>query len=236
MANTRLKIQFASNTRDQLIKGVIRHGSRAFARSVISKGQVITTGISTMLVKAFNNSDVARALRGQGATDLPAHFGLSDSDANSLADGMAGIIGKSVRLISKRIGGSVSIRIQAVSKDWNLYLGLPGAQYISRPSNITIPIAKWLLIDPNIDIGQAAYDIVFLGDDKKLDVRIQKVSRSGRAIMVSLESLGGSGGYVLPDIVSGRGGQNFIEYTLGKPGIAKEAVNILMSKIGGGRI
>jgi len=232
MANNIMRLEFASNTKAQLTKGVIKYGSRAFARSVIARGQIITTAIATMLIKVFNKSDVAKALRGQGGTDLPAHFGLSDSEANSLADGMAGIIGRSVRLVSRRTGGSVSIRIQAVKRDWNEYLSLPGAEYMSRPSNITIPIAKWLLIDPTIDIGQAAYDIVFLGEDKKIDVRIQRASRSGRAIMVSLDSLGGSGGYVLPGIVSGLGGQNFIEYTLGQPGVAKEAATILMSKIG----
>lgn len=232
MTRTRLTIQFASNTMAQLNKGVINHGSRAFARSVISRGQVITTAIATMLIKVFNKSEVAKALRGQGGTDLPAHFGLSDSVASSLANGMAVLIGQSVRLVSKRTGGSVSIRIQAVRRDWNEYLSIPGAEYRSQPSNITIPVARWLLVDPTIDIGQAAYDIVFLGEDNKLDVRIQKASRSGRAIMVSLDSLGGSGGYVLPGIVSGHGGQNFIEYTLGQPGIAKEAANILMSKIG----
>lgn len=231
MARFRFSIEVTNKTMAQLEKGVIQKGSRLFARSAILNGSAISSSIAKMLVKVFNNSDVAKSLRGQGGTDLPAHFGLSDSTANNLVDGMAGIIGRSVQLVSKRTGGSVSIRIQAVRKDWNEYLGLPGAQYISQPSNVTIPIARWLLIDPNIDIGQAAYDIVFLGEDQKIDVRIQKVSRSGRAIMVSLDSLGGSGGYVLPDIVSGRGGKNFIEYTLGQPGVAKKAAIILTNKI-----
>ncbi len=86
-------------------------------------------------------------------------------------------------------------------------------------------------MDPSIDIGQAAYDIVFQGEGKKFDVRIQKVSRSGRAIMVSLIALGGGGGYVLPDIISGQGGQNFIEMTLGQKGVAMEAATILMKKV-----
>ena len=231
MANARIKIQFTPNTAAQLIKGVKSDGSSAFAKAVALKGQAIATSISKMLVKTFNGSDVAKALKGQGGTDLPAHFGLTDGTASALADGMATLIGQSVRFVNKRVGNSVSVRIQAVSDDWNEYLGLPGAEYMSRPSNITIPVARWLLIDPTIDIGQAAYDIVFLGEDSKFDVRIQKVSRSGRAIMVALETLGGSGGYVLPSMVAGRGGQNFIEYTLGQPGVAQEAANILISKI-----
>lgn len=231
MISARLKIQFTPNTTVQLIKGVMSDGSKMFAHAAIVKGKVISNSIAQMLIKTFNNSDVAKALRGQGGTDLPAHFGLTDSEAGALANGMADLIGRSVQLVSKRTGGSVSLRIQAVDDDWNKYLNLPGAQYISRPSNIIIPVARWLLIDPTIDIGQAAYDIVFEGEDQAIDVRIQKVSRSGRAIMVSLDSLGGSGGYVLPDIVSGRGGQNFIEMTLGQPEVAKKAATILMSKI-----
>lgn len=231
MAGARISIQFTPNTTAQLIKGVKSDGSKIFARTAIIKGTAISSSIAKMLVRTFNNTDVAKALRGQGGTDLPAHFGLTDSVAGALADGMATLIGKSVQLVSKRTGGSVSLRIQAVDDDWHQYLGLPGAEYISQPSNVTIPIARWLLIDPNIDIGQAAYDIVFLGEDQKIDVRIQKVSRSGRAIMVSLDSLGGSGGYVLPSIVSGRGGKNFIEYTLGQSGVAKKAATILINKI-----
>ncbi len=231
MPPIKFKLEFTGGTKAQLVKGVTKYGSRAFGRAVISRGQVITTAIATMLIRVFNKSEVAKALRGQGGTDLPAHFGLSDDEANGLVEGMAGIIGRSVRLSSRRTGGSVGVRIQAVKKDWNEYLSLPGASYMSKPSNITIPVAKWLLVDPTIDIGQAAYDIVFLGEDNKIDVRIQRASRSGRAIMVSLDSLGGSGGYVLPGIVSGLGGQNFIEYTLGQPGVAKEAANILISKI-----
>ena len=123
------------------------------------------------------------------------------------------------------------MRIQAVSKDWDRYLSLPGAQYLSQPSNVVVPVVEWLLVNPNIDIGQAAYDIVFKGEGSQFDARIQKASRSGRAIMVSLDSLGGSDGYVLPSIVSGQSGQNFIEYTLGQQGVAKKAAAILMKKV-----
>lgn len=231
MANIIMKLQFTSNTTSQLINGVMSNGSSIFARRAIARGKAISSSIAQMLINTFNNSDVAKALRGQGGTDLPAHFGLTDSAANSLVDGMAVLIGRSVQLVSRRTGSLVSIRIQAVKRDWLEYISLPGAEYISRPSNITIPVVKWLLIDPTIDIGQAAYDIVFKGEDQAIDVQIQKVSRSGRAIMVSLKSLGGSGGYVLPAIVSGHGGRNFIEYTIGQPGVAKEAATILMNKI-----
>lgn len=230
MAKMIFDIQPTSRTMIQLVKGVRREGSRVWVSRVAARAGAISKDIGNMLVAKFNNSTVAKALRGNGE-DLPAHFGLDDSVANSLVDGMAELIRTSVHILVGGVGGVMSIKIQAVKSDWSEYLELPGASYASQPSNITIPVAKWLLIDPNIDIGQAAYDIVFKGENDKLDVRINKVSRSGRAIMVSLSSLGGSGGYVLPNIVAGQSGQNFIEYTLRQQGVAIEAATILMKRV-----
>lgn len=232
MTKTSVRIELTSKTMTQLLKGVRSGGSRVFVGRTFAKAADISKGIGSMLVSTFNSSPVTMALRGQGSEDLPAHFGLSDTSANALADGMADLIRKSVHIIGGRTGQTMSIRIVAVKKDWDQYLSLPGAQYQSHPSKIIVPVVKWLLIDPSIDIGQAAYDIVFKGDSKKFDARIQKASRSGRAIMVSLEALGGGGGYVLPSIISGHAGQNFIEYTLGQPGVAQAAAIILMKKVG----
>ncbi len=226
-----VKLQTTSKTLIQLKRGMKKDMSKLFARVAITKGKIISQEIGEMLASTFNNSDVAMALRGQGGEDLPAHFGLSDGDANALVDGMANLIRKSVRIVSQGSIDTASVRIQAVPDDWNEYTSLPGAQYISQPSNITIPVVRWLLIDPNIDIGQAAFDIVFEGEGDGFDARIQKVSRSGRAIMVSLETLGGGGGYVLPSIVSGQSGQNFIEFTLGQSSVATQAATILMKHV-----
>lgn len=233
MANIRLKIEPTSQTIIQLSKGVKREGSKIWAGRILSHATAIRQDIGNMLAKTFNGTSVAKAIRGQGGEDLPAHFGLNDSTANALVDGMAELIRSSVRLVSKSANdNTVLVRVQAVEDNWNDYLSLPGAQYISYPSNITIPVVKWLLVDPSIDIGQAAYDIVFKGEDQKFDVRIQNASRSGRAIMVSLQTLGGGGGYVLPAIVSGQAGKNFIEMTLGQQNVAMEAATILMKKVG----
>lgn len=231
MANTIFKIELTSNTMSQLIAGVRKQGSRQWAGRVLAKASLISQDIGTMLVRVFNNTDVAKSLRGQGSEDLPAHFGLNDSIANSLADGMGDLIRSSVQLLSISEGNVISIRIQAVERDWGKYLSLPGATYLARPSNILIPVVKWMLIDPNIDVGAAAYDIVFEGEGAGFDTRIQRVSRSGRAIMVSLDTLGGSGGYVLPSIISGGMGENFIELTLGQKNVARQAAMILMKRV-----
>lgn len=231
MAKIILKVIPTAKTMAQSLKGVKMEGSRILAGRALAHASDISKDIGNMLVSKFNNTAVIKALRGQGVDDLPAHLGLSDSTANALANGMAEMIRTSVRILSRSGKNSVSLRIQAVDDDWNKYLSLPGAQYVSYPSKVTIPVVRWLLMDPSIDVGKAAYDIVFKGEDDKFDVRIQKVSRSGRAIMVSLIALGGGGGYVLPDIISGQGGQNFIEMTLGQKGVAMEAATILMKKI-----
>ncbi len=233
MPKITLRIVPTTKTMSQLMKGIKRQGSRIWAGRVMANAAVISKDIGSMLVNKFNNSDVAKALRGHGSEDLPAHFGLDNKTANALVDGMAQLIRTSVRILSRGSNGVTSIRIQAVDNDWDKYINLPGAQYISHPSKITIPIAKWLLIDPSIDIGQAAYDIVFKGENEQFDARIQKISRSGRAIMVSLEALGGGGGggYVLPSIISKQSGQNFIEYTLGQKNVAIEAATILIKKV-----
>lgn len=232
MAKIIFKIQPTLNMIAQLEKGVRRRGSKVWAGRAMARASVISNDIGNMLVNRFNSSAVAKALRGQGPEDLPAHLGLSDSKANSLVDGMAELIRSSVRIMSKGSENVVSLRIQAIERDWSEYLDLPGAQYTSHPSNITIPVARWLLIDPSIDIGAAAYQIIFSGDSEQFNTRIQKVSRSGRAIMVSLEALGGGGTpYVLPSIISGGMGKNFIEMTLGQPDVAQKAAQILMKRV-----
>lgn len=231
MARIKFSVQTNSQTLTQLTNGVRQEGSKAMVSRIFANGQSIAKDISLMLISKFNESAVAKSLRGQGQEDLAAHFGLTDVTANALVDGMADLLGNSVQIGGSNTAGVASVRIQAVDTDWNKYLSLPGARHISQPSNIEIPVIKWLLIDPDIDIGQAAYDIVFEGESSQFDARIQKVSRSGRAIMVSLDALGGGGGYVLPSIVSGHGGENFIEHTLGQKGVALAAANIVMKKI-----
>ncbi len=231
MSKTILTIELTPKTMTQLENGVRKEGSRVWAGRVLANAASISADIGNMLVIEFNRSAITRALRGQGPEDLPAHFGLNDNTANSLVDGMAELIRTSVRISTRTTSSIVSIGIRAIERNWDKYLSLPGAQYISKSSNIVIPVVKWLLVDPSIDIGQAAYDIVFSGENEKFNIQIKRVSRSGRAIMVSLAALGGGGGYVLPSIISKQAGQNFIEYTLGQPNIANKAAKILMKKV-----
>lgn len=210
---------------EQLRKGSLESVLPQISKRIALNANKIVTQIGDFLVQTFNTSDVVKALKGQGV-DLPAHFGLTDEQAVLLADGMAELIRQSVQLIVSVNNPKVIINILAASTNWDLYASLPGGEYISKPSGILIPVAKWMLIG-DIDIGQAAYSIVF--DGNKVDLIN---SRSGRALMVELDSIAGvNTPYVLPAIINKRAGENFIAYTLGQPGVAKRVIEIVLSNI-----
>lgn len=220
------------NFQAQLRQGVLREGSRQFFTRVIFNVTSIIGKIGNFLVTAFENTEVAQALRGNGSDDLAAHFGLTDSQANSLVDSMGIVIKNSVSISTRPLDTGGTVEIRAIPLDYSAFLALSDGEYISQPSNITIPVMKWLLLDPNIDIGQAAFDIVFSGErGAAIDARIDKISRSGRAIMVSLEQLGGGGGYVLPEIVRGNAGSNFLEFVIRQPGVAQEVAQIVIGSV-----
>lgn len=231
MGNIVFKLDILPETRDQMTRGVKIWGSRIMGYVIMANGMNIGNEINAMLATTLENSDVIKSLRGKGTEDLPAHLGLSDMRANALANGIIELIQTGMTIEQRSENDIISIRINAVQKNWEEYLKIPGAEYISHPSNIIIPVVKWLLIDPGIDIGQAAYDIVFEGEDKHYDVRIQQASRSGRAIMVALKALGGGSGYVLPDIISGHMGENFIEYTLCQSSVIDKIAKIIMKRV-----
>ncbi len=209
----------------QLKRGALKSGGEEFIKAVNKRGQQIVSDIAKMLVRIFNETSVARALRGQG-TDLPAHFGLTDTQASQLVDGMSSVIASSVRL--DLVSGNVFAAIvRAVESDYQKFLALPGASYISPPSKIRIPVMQWMLLDPSIDIGQAAYSIVF---DSSQKVSI-KNSRSGRAVMKRLGLPGANVPYVLPSIVHKKAGKNFLEFALGQPTVVENIVKIVRKYI-----
>lgn len=224
-----LKIIPSTGFDQELRNGVLKEGSRQFINRFAIHGNTINQEIGNHIISIFEQTDVVRSLRSASPVDLPAHFGLSDTDSNSLVDGMVNIIRNSIQFSSQINNNTGVIRIRIIDTDWEKYTQLPGAKYISQSSKIEIPVIEWMLVNPNIDIGQAAYDIVF--DGHGFDAQIQKVSRSGRAIMVSLESLGGSGGYVLPDIISKNSGLNFIELAIGQKGVADKIIEIVTNRI-----
>lgn len=223
----------AGFTRD-LRRGVLQAGSRKALGNVRRRSRQVRTLIGDFLQQVFDQTDVAQSLRSKGSTDLPAHFGLSRLQGARLASNMGKVIKNSVKLTTRQFRNRGVVQVRAVNNDFQEFLGLPDASYISRQSGIAIPVMAWMLIDPNIDIGQAAYNIVFSGQNRRFDSRIDKVSRSGNAIMVTLKELGGGSGYLLPRIVRGEMGKNFIELTLSQPGVAQKVGQILFTAMKGG--
>jgi hypothetical protein len=211
----------------QLEEGCVRFGSIAINNRVALRFKQMINKVGDLIINVLNSTEVVKSLRGQGGIDLPAHFGLSDGDANGLVEGMFDLIRNSiiVGFDTKSNRGTITLKI--IDTEWEKYTSLPGAQYISQPSSVTIPVVKWLLISPDLDPSTAAYQIVFEGSN----MFRSKNSRSGRAIMVHLSKLGGGNSYVLPDIIAKTGGQNFIEGSIGQVGIAQRCAQIVIDEI-----
>lgn len=225
-----IKILPGSNFDKQLSEGALKFGSIAANNRVALNFKQIASDVGNFIADTASQTEVMKSLRGQGGVDLPAHFGLSDGDANGLVEGMLNIIRESVVVgfNTQHANGRGTIIIQAIESDFQKFLELPGAKYVSQPSNIIIPVMEWMLLDPSIDASTAAYQIVFSGDK----FFRSKNSRSGRAIMVSLQKMGGGAGYVLPSIISRMGGgANFIENAISQPGIAQKCAEIVVGKL-----
>lgn len=221
----------ASNFDAQLRQGVLNSSIRLITQRVLVNSQTIKTEIGRLLVKIFSNTEVVRSLLGGGTTDLSAHLGLRPGEATSLVGGMKNIIQNSVSLITSNKRSRV-IRIRAIESDFSAFRALPEADHINRRSGISVPVIDWMLLDPNIDIGQAAFDIVFKGDfGGKFDSTISQGSRSGRAIMVEVQKLSGGGGYVLPAILRQFGGKNFIEAVIQQQGVVDAIGKILIKRL-----
>ena len=230
MAKLILQITTPAGFMEQLHHGVKSGAAQRLIDAVHVRQRRIVSLIGGYLADQFNQTPVAQALRGASSVDLPAHFGLADAQASALADGMAGLIRGSVEIIPTRRKAGGHIRIKAVQKEWEKYAQVTGGSYRSQPSGVLIPVAKWMLVDPEIDVGQAAYSIVWEGG--AYASAIAKHSRSGRALMVKLGLPEANQPYVLPAIVHKQAGQNFIEYTLGQPGVAQQAAKLLMANLG----
>jgi len=221
-----IKILPGSNFDKQLSEGALKFGSIAVNNRIALNFKQIASEVGNFLANTAAQTDVMKSLRGAGSVDLPAHFGLNDGQAESLVDGMLEIIRNSVVVgfNTQHANGRGTIIIQAVESDFQKFLALPGASYVSQPSDVTIPLMQWMLLDPSIDASTAAYQIVFETSSR---------SRSGRALMVHLSKLGGSPGtgYVLPSIISQTGGANFLEFAISQEGVAQKVADLVIGKL-----
>ncbi len=223
----------AKKFRIQLIKGLTQELQKLF----LSKKNNILTQVRQIIINAVAQSEAFRALQGafpnDPARDLQAHFGLSSSDAERAAQNILEVVGRSVVLETGSGGsGVLKINIHAIERSFTEFLNVPGGTFISEPSGATVPWITWLLVNPNVDLPKG-FNIVFTNGLSSQDIRS---SRSGRALMKSLDSIvsGGisvGGIYAIPEI--GRGGaQNFISKAINSNKVRAQIIDILSKNLG----
>ena len=194
----------------QLKAGILKEAPKVLAQKATAVSTQLLGDIRNILINAVLATPVVQSLIANTPVDLGAHLGLRTGEGAGLVKGMLDIIKNAVTIvIANKLNGVIQIR--AIESDFQTFLSLPGAIHINERTNTIVPVVQWLLIDPDTDIGQAGFDIVFRGrEGGRFDVGIQRVSRSGRAIMIALEKLSGGSKYVLPDLIRFASGKNFI--------------------------
>lgn len=214
---------------EQLRAGAMRAMRDKLHLCVRSWGKKIEADLGDFLKHIFLQTDVAKSLQGSGSVDLAAHFGLTPDEALSLCEGMASVVERSVR-IGVLKGERLQIGVRAVKDDWQEFLQLPLASHLSS-GGFTIPVMRWMLVDPYVDWDDVVYGIVFSGQGGSGRAHSFVKSRSGSAIMV--QAGGQVSPWVVPHICVGPGGTNFIEYTLGQPDVARRCVEFVLDVLKG---
>lgn len=216
----------------QFAIGVRREAASKITKKIIGSVGAIKKSVGEVLVVIFRNTPVVQGLTGGGAVDLQAHLGLRPGEGSSFAAGMQNVILDEINITTSNDPNKI-IKLTAIDASYSRMIVLPGASHTNQQTGTTVPVGEWILVDPDIDIGQAAFDIVFKGGEGgKFDKAIQQGSRSGRAIMVALQSLGGGPGYVLPAVVRGDGGKNFIEVAMQTQKVADRIGQIILRRLG----
>lgn len=218
--------------RRQLIKALSKELKKIFN---IKKNKILNE-MKLVVVKAIARSDAFKGLTGgfpnDPERDLQAHFGLTSSAASAAGASILDIAAKSIKFTEDKGTGIFSVNVRGINDSFAEFLNIPGGTFISEPSGATVPWITWLLINPNIDIPQG-FNIVFANG---LSSQELKGSRSGRALMKSLDSILSNGAaiggiYAVPAI--GRGGKgNFIFRAINTKAVQNEVINIFVKNIG----
>ena len=219
----------SSQFETQLREGVLVSMRKKLQTCMSIWAEQIQIDVGQFLKHVFDQTEVAKGLRGSGTIDLAAHFGLSSEAAVAMADGMGALIEHSVRVGTLK-GTDIRIGIRAIKDDWDMFMRLPNAAYISG-GGFTIPVMQWLLVDPYVDWDDAVYGIIFNGGGSASQARSFIQSRSGKAIMI--RAGGNVSPWVVPYICVGPNGTNFIEYTLGQPGVARQCAEFVFDVLKG---
>ncbi len=228
-----IDLQFnSSKLRKQLTRALIAEVNKIFN----TKKAIIINEIKAIVVAAIANSDVFKGLNGgfpgDPERDLQAHFGLNNSAASAATTSILNVAANSIRFTEKKGRSVFSINIRAINDSFAEFLNVPGGTFVSEPSGATVPWITWLLINPNVDIPQG-FNIVFSSGLSSQEIRS---SRSGRALMRSLDSILSNGAtiggiYAVPAVARG-GKQNFIVRAINTKGVQTEVTNVFVKHLG----
>ncbi len=235
---SRLTLQFSLN-RETTSRSLNKEVTKQFRNLFVSKKSTILGQIRQLLVSSVANTDVFAGLQGAFPNDpdkdLQASFGLTSSQAASITQNMLSIIAGSVKdtIVGSEGNTLFIVEIKAIDDKFNEFLSLPGASFVSTPSNSVVPWMTWLLIDPFTSIDKA-FGIVF---QQGLSVSDLGRSRSGRALMRKLGVLLNSGQlvdipYFVPALGRPQGPINFIADVVNSDKVKQRIINIFTTQLG----
>ncbi len=193
----------------------------------------IKFGVATEIVLAIRNSPEFIALvNGSSSpdTDFEAQFGTTDMQL--AMDEVIDIIASQVEVKFQtalagqgKITGGIVLRM--IEGDFEKVSNVPHGSYISKPSSSEVPWLRWILIAGSTTIDN--FGILF-----DLSPREQHASRTGRAIMVSLNTSRGEqlSHWTVPNMFQGDDiNSNFITRAITKPNVINKIERIIQDSI-----
>ncbi len=156
-----MTLQFSLN-RATTVRSLNKEVTKQFRNLFVSKKSAILGQIRQLLVSSVANTDVFAGLQGAFPNDpdkdLQASFGLTSSQAGSVTQNMLNIISQSVKdtIVGSQGTTLFIVEIKAIDDKFNEFLSIPGASFVSQPSNSAVPWMTWLLINPFVDFPSTA--------------------------------------------------------------------------------
>lgn len=235
---SRFNLQF-SLVKNTTTRSINKEVAKQFRSLFVSKKSTILGQIRQLLVSSVANTDVFAGLQGafpnDPSRDLQASFGLTGSQASSVTQNMLNVISQSVKdtIVGPKGTTLFIVEIKAIDDKFNEFLSIPGASFVSQPSNASVPWMTWLLINPFVDLP-AAFGIVF---QQGLSISDLNTSRSGRALMRQLGVLLSDGQaisvpYAVPALGRPQGPINFIADVVNSDKVKQRIINIFTTQLG----
>ncbi len=228
--DAKIKIKFnIAELKNAVAKQFFKIVNRAFRRSISD----IKIEVAAELIRAVRNSPEFKALVGGSrapATDFEAQFGTGDIPAamNEMVDELANQVDARFDIALSgqgKITGGIILRL--IEGDFEKAANVTGGTYVSKPSSSIIPWLRWILTAGNTTIDN--FGILF-----DLTPRQTHASRTGRAIMVSLNTIGGQqlSHWTVPPMFQGDDiNSNFITRALTQPRVIRKIEQIIQNNV-----